>query len=137
MSVIDNHLDILQNIEFNIARAYEQDIEMKDANARRTLEALEKYYRAKGTDKEAERPENLNESKEIIFDNVITTLEMRCSSPSESDAAPKRPRFSRAFKEPTLDEIFVACIRKLISSSNKWSKRNGDRGYLDFIKNHV
>jgi len=44
-----------------------------------------------------------------------------------------RKRFSRAFKTPSKEEIFVACLRKIQKSAKFWTQERGQQGYLNYI----
>ena len=70
-----------------------------------------------------------------IFTLVRHILENRRVEASDDPANPRL--FSRALREPTQDEIFLACLRKIEKSAKRWNKEYGERGYLNFISNYI
>ena len=134
MGLEDKHLDILQNIEYGIATTYREDPSVRDMDVIKALDALSRYYLQKNMGKNPELPD-LEDKSMAIFDTVVQILKNRQKKLGKEE--PKRPRFSRALREPTQNEIFLACIRKLGKSAKRWNKRDGERGYLDFIDNFI
>lgn len=133
MGLEDRHPDILQNIEFMIVRVYKENSVLRDKNVIVALGALKKYYHALATSRTTAAP-NLDGLELEVFENVQTILENRRETKDQED---KPKRFSRAFKEPSQDEIFLACLRKIEKSANRWTKERGERGYLDFVKDYI
>lgn len=135
MALEDKHLDVLQNIEFGITQIYREDPSMRDVDAIKALGALIRFYTQKNMGKTPEIPELDGLSAEV-FNAVTDILKLR-EGPKKEEEAPSKPRFSRALREPTQNEIILACLRKIEKSAKRWNKRDGERGYLDFINNFV
>jgi len=133
MGLEDKYLDILQNIEGVIASVYREYPEMKDSQAVKSLEALDMCYRALSAKREVKMPENLDDISMGVYELVVEFLDARRSMSDIKSASdiPKR-RFG-ALKETTLDDIYLACVRKVLKSVKRHSKIHGERGYLDFI----
>ena len=129
MALEDRYPGILQNIEFAIVAVYRENPDVRDVDAIQALEALTKYFRHKSRGSDPDLPTDLSNQVEDIFTAVLEVLSIRDGL---TEATPKRPSFSRAFREPTQDEIFLACLRKIEKSARRWNKRNGERGYLNF-----
>lgn len=132
MGLEDKYPDVLQNIEFMIVRLYKENGELRDKTVIKALEAAASYYRALATKRPAPEP-TLEDLELEVFEQIKLMLENR----REENQAIAPKRFSRAFKEPTQDEIFLACIRKIEKSAKRWTKRRGERGYLNFIKDYI
>ncbi|MEZ5041300.1 MAG: hypothetical protein R2828_15490 [Saprospiraceae bacterium] len=133
MGLEDSHPDILQNIEFMIVRIYKENGELRDKNVMKGLEALKKHYHALVTRKNPVDP-SLKGLELDIYKEVMFILEKR-RTPTKEEDQPRR--FSRAFKVPTQDEIFLACLGKIEKSVKFWNKERGERGYLDFVKHYI
>lgn len=132
MGLEDKYPDILQNIEFMIVRLYKENRDLRDKNVIKALEAATSRYRALATKRPA--PALKLEGLELeTFEQIELILENRREE--NQSIAPKR--FSRAFKEPTQDEIFLACLRKIEKSAKRWTKERGERGYLNFVKDYI
>ncbi len=141
MGLEDKHQDVMQNIEFMIVSVYKDNPSMRDKNAIKALQSLIKHYRALSAGRTPVDPD-LNELELDIFERVNVILDERKAgfpnlggTPNESSQ--RRSRFSRAFKEPTHDEISLACLRKLEGSAKFWTKERGLQGYLNYIKQFI
>jgi len=138
MAVEDKHMDVLHSIETAIINVYRDNEELKDANAMRAIKALIALYRSKVTKREAPATSDLNEDELKMYNNVLSFLKMRGNiGGSEHQEAPAKRRFSRAFKTQTPDEVYLTCLRRIEKSIKLWTRRNGIRGYLNFVKNYV
>lgn len=133
MGLEDSYPDILQNIEFMIVRIYKENGELRDKNVLKSIEALKKHYHALVTRKNPVDP-SLEGLELDIYKEIMLILERRRTPTNQADQ-PKR--FSRAFKAPTQDEIFLACLSKIEKSVKRWTKERGERGYLDFVKHYI
>jgi hypothetical protein len=134
MALEERHPDILQNIEFAIVAVYRENPDLRDADAIQALEALTKYFRQKSRGSDPDLPNDLSSQAGNIFAAVLDVLSIRDGL---KEATPKRPSFSRAFREPSQEEIFLACLRKIEKSARRWNKRNGERGYLNFVMEYL
>ncbi len=132
MGLENKHPDVLQNIESTIVRLYKENGELRDKNVIKALEAAASHFRALASKRPAPKP-NLEGLELEAFEHIKLILENRRGG--DQAIAPKR--FSRAFKEPTQDEIFLACIRKIEKSAKRWTKERGERGYLNFVKDYI
>ena len=138
MGLEDKHLDVLQNIESSVGRVYNQNPALRDVEVIRAYEYSIKHYQQKilGRVAETDFPD---EEAATVFRAIVESLNQRDEllGAKEEDTPEPPKRFSRAFKEPTKDEIYLTCLRKILKSSKRWSNRGGERGYLDFISNYV
>ncbi len=138
MAIEDKHMDVLHSIETAIIGVYRSNMELKDTNATRAVQALIAFYRSKVMKREAPSALDLNAYELEMYNNVLSILEIRGEiGGSEHQESPPRRRFSRAMKTQTPSEIYLACLRRIEKSIKRWSSRNGIRGYLNFVKDHV
>jgi hypothetical protein len=129
----DEHLDVLQNLEFAIVTTYKQRPEMTDYDVMRIMETLIDGYQAETigrpprytpvTDMEIDLRDNLRRMCEWRLGRIQLVKDERMKELEKTD--PK-----------TLDEI-VACLKKLHNSARKWNKSGGRRGYLDFVVKYI
>ena len=130
MALEDVHLDVLQNIEFAIISVYRQQHTLRDLDVMRALDALIDVYRAEARghtpkDIQLEEPEN------TVFQHAKQMCEYRLG---RQDAA---MRIHTPFEGDKTTSDVLACLRKLRKSVDRWNKRNGERGYLQFVKDYV
>lgn len=130
MGLEDIHLDVLQNIEFAIVSVYRERGDLVDYDVMRALDALIDVYRAESrgyTPKEIHLPER----ESLVFQRVKDICEFRIG---RSELRINRNILSGA--EKTADEIH-AYLRRIRRSVDRWNKRGGQQGYLQFVKQYV
>jgi hypothetical protein len=132
MKVEDEYLDVLQNIEFGIIRAFRDDGSLLDLDAKDAVAALIRYYRAEQEQRKPP-PARLGDKAQRIFASVLPICEWRLGReapllPAELGPAPAVPN--------TLEDIGT-CLRRIQKSIDFWNKRNGRQGYLSFVAPYV
>ncbi|MEE4376492.1 MAG: hypothetical protein V2J55_03140 [Candidatus Competibacteraceae bacterium] len=128
MSKADRHLNTLQNIEATIASIYRTNPVVKDVQIMHALDALTDCYRAE-THGHEPNPYTLPEPEQLIFENLKAICESWLGREQQKHRKQKG-------KSKTVEEI-VSCLRKLRKSAERWNKRGGQQGYLNFIAHYV
>lgn len=129
MNVVEQHSDILQNIEFAIVSTYRERPELRDPEVIMALEKLITYYTRmkKGL---PQLPVVLPEGSMAVFTFMKAVCESRREG-GEEDATPDEslPRVPL--------RIIVLCLERLLDSARNWHKRDGQRGYLNFVAQYI
>lgn len=125
----EQHLDVLQNIEFGIIQVYRADPSLIDADAKDAADALVRHYQAE-QDQRKPPVRRLCERAERVFQSVQSVCEFRLGrgSPADQPAAPES-------LTPLSD--LVQCLRQIQKSIPRWSRQGGRRGYLDFVGQYL
>ncbi|MBR9923283.1 MAG: hypothetical protein GYB31_20825 [Bacteroidetes bacterium] len=139
MGLEEKYPDILQNIESAVTQFYRKSPDLRDRDVMKAYELLERHFRklSMGRKLEEELPDELATE---LYKQVLSTLEVRqkiIGTADNSEAETPKRRFSHALKEPSKEEIIIACLRKVHKSAKRWNKRNGERGYLGFVVDYV
>ena len=113
---IDEHLDLLQNIEATIAELYRDDFELEDWDVTEALSALIKKYNAEVRGRNLRMP-RLTERSARLFDAIVEILTVRGAMIEEAETPADRLR----------------ALKEIRSSVQRHSKIHGKQGYLDFI----
>jgi len=113
----DEHLDVLQNIEFAIVSVYREKSDLLDLAVMRALDALIDVYRAEARG-HTPKAVSLPEPERIIFERARAV----CKTLHGDD---------------TTADVILACMRKIRKSVEKWDKRGGQQGYLRFVSQYV
>jgi hypothetical protein len=130
MALEDVHLDVLQNIEFAIVSVYRKQHALRDVEVMRALDALIDVYRAKvrgHTPKEV----NLPEPENTVFQQAYTMCEFRLGRQEAST------RIQVPFEGDKTESEILACLRKIRKSVERWNKRGGHQGYVQFVSEYV
>jgi len=131
MPLEDEYLDVLQNIEFAIVSVYKQQRDLRDLQVMRALDALIELYRAESRGHQP-KEQSLPEKEAAVFERVKTMCEFRLG---REKLGVKRPGISAPLPI-TVDEI-LACLRKIRRSVERWNRRGGQQGYLQFASAFV
>jgi hypothetical protein len=130
MALEDTHLDVLQNIEFAIVSVYRNQRDLRDVDVMRALDALLDVYRAEAR---GHRPKDISlpEPEAAVFQRVKDMCEFRLGRQTAA------MRVQVPFEgDKTASEI-LACLRKIRRSVERWNKRGGQQGYLQFVSEFV
>jgi hypothetical protein len=125
----DENLDVLQNLEFSVARVWRAHPEMTDYAALRAYQAAFKLYRDQARGHTA-KPPALTGLDAAAYDAVSAICEIRLgrrAGPEEGlGAVPPIP----------LDKL-VSCLRELAKSVERHTFIGGRQGYLTFIDKYL
>jgi hypothetical protein len=127
MALEDDYPEVLHNIEFAIVSVYREQSDLHDFTVIRALDALIDVYRAEfrgHTPKIIHLPEPEN----LIFQRIQTMCEISLGRSNEAPALRGDVK--------TVD-VILACVRKIRKSVDRWNKRGGQQGYLQFVCQYV
>jgi hypothetical protein len=130
MALEDAHLDVLQNIEFAIVSVYREQPGLRDTQVMRALDALIDVYRAE-TRGHTPKEVSLPELEDTVFQRTKEMCELRLGR--QAPAVRKQVPFEG---DKTASDI-LACLRKIRRSVERWNKRGGQQGYLQFVSDFV
>ncbi len=117
MGFEDDHLDVLQNIEFGIIAEYRKDSSVLDSDAREAVNALIRYYDA------GRHGARLGVRSQGIFDSVLHIIALRMEH--------------REGPPPNTTEEIVACLKRIAKSISFWTAEAGRQGYLSYVAAHM
>jgi hypothetical protein len=127
MALEDEYPDVLQNIEFAIVSVYREKSDLYDFSVMRALDALIEVY---GSELRGRAPQNfhLSAPENLIFERTKAICEMRLGRHERAQALLGDAK--------TLD-VILACIKKIRKSVERWNKRSGRQGYLQFASQFI
>ena len=131
MSIEEERLDVLQNLEFVVARVYRQNPEMSDYAVLRTYEALLRAYSAEVTGR-TPKPSTAEGVEAELLKQVKEVCEWRLGRVAQSSIQDQVPEC-----EPLDVPTLTRCLKRLVRSVTKWTKHRGRQGYLSFITQFI
>jgi hypothetical protein len=133
MTVEEEYLDVLQNIEFAIVSTYRDHPEMRDGDVTYALEAVISAYRAEMASRPAEEF-SASAAEAALCRAIRNMCEWRLGRIDAEDleAAPLGP-----VPQPIKVEEILLCLKRILKSVTRWNKSGGQRGYLSFIVQYV
>ncbi len=126
MDIVKDYLDILQNIENAILDVFETTPELRDPDIILALERLASQY-TREKKKLPTLPVALPERSMLIFNAVRAACELRL----DRTALVEIEDHEFAYRVPL--RLLIPCIDRVLKSAHTWHKRDGQRGYLQFI----
>jgi len=132
MAVEDEYLDVLQNIEFAIVMTYRDHPEMTDYEVIRALEAVIDSYKA---EERGRTPREFSPSpmEAALYDAIRRMCQWRLGRGEDSDEVDYLGPVPKPIR---IDEILL-CLKKILTSVNRWTRSGGRTGYLTFIVQYV
>jgi hypothetical protein len=122
----EEHLDVLQNLEFAMVEVWRAHPEMTDYSAQRAYEAARQFYRAEQRGSPA-TPPALAGLDAVAFEQLKGMCEFRLGRSPGPLSQPEIP------VSPIPLEKLVACLQELAKSVERHTRRGGRQGYLTFI----
>lgn len=130
MKAIEDHEDVLQNLEFSILSVRKDFPGLVDYDVLQALDALLDLYRAEARG-HLPKPVSLQDPKELlIFQRVKKVCEWRLGREPLEEDDPDLECETGTTK--TVKDIFD-CLQRVRKSVSKWNKERGPQGYLDFV----
>ena len=126
MKLEEEHLDVLQNLEFAIVEVWPTHPEMTDYSAQRAYEAARQFYRAELRGNPP-TPPALTGLDAAAFAAVKAICEFRLGR----SAGP--PSESNLSVTPLPVARLIACLQELAKSVERHTRVGGRQGYLQFI----
>lgn len=125
INIVENFLPILQQYEFAVVQYYKQHPELKDPQVIAAYEAAMHFFtrQKKGLPL---LPVKYTGHTLGLF-NVLTVVTYALT---EDDA-------EASGEIKTTVNIAIICLKRLKESAERWHKKDGFRGYLNFIKSFV
>ena len=126
MSIEEDHLDLLQNIEAVVAAIYRKYPETTDYDVEKAYSALIQTYRGEAAGKPAGKPSgNL---ALMIYEQVAAMINWRLGREQPDHSGNPLPPV-----EPVQKETVDLCLKRLRKSIQTWTKQGGRQGYLTYI----
>jgi hypothetical protein len=124
---IDDHQDVLQNIESAVVQVWRQHPAMTNYAVMAAYDAAIQYYRALAN-QQAPKPVQLTSLDAQLFEAVREMCEWRSG---------RKPMPELGEIAPIPLEDLIACLRRLRKSVDFWTKRSGRQGYMQYIEQFV
>ena len=126
MSVEEEHFDVLQNMEFEIVQVYRSTSDLIDAEVLNAIESLIHSYNLEIKGGFAASPKVKGLSATVAT-AVKDACEIRLGRGSNADE----------LIEPKTIQNIVDCLKRIQSSIKFWTKKNGRKGYLEYISKFI
>jgi len=121
MKVEETYLDVLQNIESAIANEYGNNASLKDRDVLEAIQELVRQYAAEERRQRSIPSVYLSPPSHAVFESVKEVCDLRLG------------RLEHNAMEPVGLGELLACLKRIRSSIQYWTKRNGSRGYLNYM----
>ncbi len=130
MAFEEKYLDVLQNIEFPIQSVYKARPELTDYDVLSAIEALIDFYTAEERKREP-KDFRLSEISIEVYNDVKEMCDFRLGKGNSKNVSVE------GSPKPLLISELLSCLKTIKNSINKWTKRYGRQGYLNFVKQYM
>jgi hypothetical protein len=128
---MEQHQDVLQNIESAILGVYREKRELADYQVDSALEALGRTYAGEARGKAPVLPKN------PLALEVYQAMKSMCDwRMGRENVVDEEGQPMSADGAQSVDEILV-CLKRLRKSVETWSKKGGSQGYLHYISQFI
>lgn len=116
----EEHQAILRDLEAGIMQVYENHPEIVDHNVDKVMDLLIRSFEA---DVKGKRQPivKLNTHEKLIYQRLLNTCEFWMNQRETG-----LPVYTK--------ETVILCLKRIHKSMHSWTRKNGMRGYLDFVK---
>jgi hypothetical protein len=128
-----DHQDILQNIEFAIVSVYRRHPELADYEVEKALDVLISVYQAEIQHQTADAG-RMNPLTQDVFDSVKTMCGWRLGREA---MVSMDDQSQSMIPDPVSVDLIIASLKRIRKSVQKWNKRGGRQGYLQFIEQYI
>ena len=136
MSIEEEYLDVLQNLEEAIIGYYNQNPTLIDAEVETAISWLIKLYAAEVQGKTSTYPKPRGIALEVAH-SVKEMCEWRLGREKLKVEDESGEITEVGLKEMELEQLqlseIVVCLKKIQSSVKFWTKKHGRQGYLKFV----
>ncbi|MCB9149702.1 MAG: hypothetical protein H6641_13160 [Caldilineaceae bacterium] len=130
MDFEEKYQDVLQNIEFAIISVYRERPEMVDYEVEKALNGLIELYTAEERNREPRPQRNIQDASLLVYERTKSMCEWRLGRPDVLEAEDGQ---GIPVPEPITLAEMIACLKRIRKSVERWTKRGGRQGYLNFV----
>jgi len=129
----EEYLDVLQNIEAEIAQVYQEHPRLTDWDVLDAVEALIRHYTAEARHKPPPTI-RLSDLAQRVFNAAEAICEWRLGRKQlfTEDDQPADLEI-----EPITATEIIACLKRIRKSIRFWDKKGGRQGYLDYVSEFI
>jgi hypothetical protein len=125
--------DVIQNIEFGLIGAYREHEKLTDYGADYVVETLVKQYTAELLARTPPPLPKFPLHEKDAYDRVKAMCDLRLGRGQLEDKSGQPLELGG---DLGLEDM-IACLKRIRTSIQFWTKRRGRRGYYDYVKNYV
>jgi len=128
---------ILHTIEQTVINLYNEFPKMRDNDVEFAYDKLASYFRAQIGGREAKEPESSHDLRQDLMDEILNAIDLRKEVEADIQFI-NNPEIRHGERPiPNLAFLYAIGFKRLKDSAKFWRKRNGPKGYLNFVSNYV
>ena len=125
---------LLHTIESVVVNIHDEFPKLHGAEIEWAYEQLLKYYKSVANGKEIEEPESTIERKQALMDEILNSIDLREEAKADITYINNPDVLHGVAPIPTLGILYALAFKRLLKSAKTWRKREGRKGYTDYIK---
>lgn len=128
---------LLHSIETTIISLNEEFPKLSDKDISYAYEQLKNYFDQQKRGKDAAEPLSSSETRQALIDELLNIIDEREEMQADESYINNIDCTIGQHTVPSLPALYYTAFNRLLKSQRNWTKEDGNRGYLSFIKAHV
>lgn len=129
----EDNQDVLQNIEFAIVRVYRRNSDLVDYDVEKALSVLISNYHRQLQNQASKAP-RMNTITREVYEAMKAMYEWRLGREA---LVSEENQSQMMIPDPISVDVIIASLKRIRKSVQKWNKRGGRQGYLQFIDQFI
>lgn len=128
---------LLHTIEQTVINLYDEFPRMVDNDIEFAYEKLAAYFKAQIGGKEVDEPESSKDLRQDLMDEILNAIDLREEIQADNVVI-NNPEIRHGERLiPNLAFLYSIAFKRLKDSAKFWRKKDGKKGYLNFVSNYV
>lgn len=129
----DYLLGLLQTIEQATINVHEEFPKLEDNDVEWVYDQLLKFYKKRISDKNTEEPLSSIERRQILIDEILNIIDEREEMEADISIINNPNCINGGSLIPSLEILYSLAFKILRNSTRFWRKKDGKKGYLNYI----
>lgn len=130
-------MGFMHSVEKMVVNFHDEFPKLMDKDVEFVYTKLIAYYTAKASDSNTPEPHVTSQIKQDLIDEILNIVDAREELGADEEYI-DNPNYTINERVITsLETLYAMAFKRLLQSSKNWRKRNGPKGYLNYIQNFL
>lgn len=128
---------LMQSIESGIVNFHKEFPKLMDKDVAFIYTKFITYYAAKSAGKKVAEPEVTSQLKQDLIDDILNIIDLREEMRADIQYIDNQNYTSGGRVFSSLASLYAMAFKRLEQSAKTWRKRNGQKGYLNYVQSFL
>jgi hypothetical protein len=125
---------LMQSIENAVVNFHKEFPKLMDKDVEFVYNKLNIYFTAKSAGKAVTEPTVTSQLKQDLIDDILNIIDLREAIKGDIQYVDNEDYTSGGRVISSLASLYAMAFKRLGQSAKNWRKRNGQKGYLNYIQ---